>query len=105
MSKNNLWWHIISISCGLYWLAHSSIRPVIGLFADRQGATEMEIGVLLGVYALFPFFIAIPIGGLVNANNKIYLLKIGSWLMIGSGVLYYFSNSFWLILLAQTVAG
>lgn len=99
------WSLIISLSCGLYWLAHSTVRPMIALYAHSMGALEWEIGVLLGIYALFPFFLAIPIGGIVNSFDKIKLLRFGSWLMIASGLLYLLPASFWTLLIAQVVAG
>lgn len=99
------WSLIISISCGLYWLAHSTVRPIIALYANSIGATEWEIGILLGIYAFFPFFLAIPIGGLVNTIEKVTLLRIGAWLMVVSGFLYLLAADFWILLLAQTVAG
>ncbi|RCW77251.1 MFS transporter [Saliterribacillus persicus] len=99
------WALIISISCGLYWLAHSTIRPIISLYANNNGATDWEIGIILGIYAFFPFFLAIPIGGLVSTFDKNKLLQIGAWLMVVSAGLYIISNSFWMLLIAQTVAG
>ncbi|WP_017728906.1 MFS transporter [Halalkalibacterium ligniniphilum] len=104
LSKSN-WWLFVSVSCGLYWFAHSITRPVIALYANSTGATEWEIGILLGIYAFFPFFLAIPIGGLVNAVGKVTLLRIGAWLMVVSAVLYVLSVNIWVLLIAQFVAG
>ncbi len=104
LSKNN-WWFFVSVSCGLYWFAHSITRPVIALYANSTGATEWEIGVLLGIYAFFPFFLAIPIGGLVKTIGKISLLRIGAWLMVASAILYVLSVNIWILLIAQFVAG
>ena len=96
---------LISISCGLYWFAFSMIRTIIALYANANGATEWEIGVLLGVYAVFPFLLAIPVGGLIHRMDKVKLLRFGVLLMACSGGIYIFANQFWILLVAQIVAG
>lgn len=96
---------LISISCGLYWFAFSMIRTIIALYANANGASEWEIGIILGVYAVFPFVLAIPVGGLIHNMDKVKLLRFGVLLMAGSGILYIFANHFWILLIAQVIAG
>lgn len=99
---NFIW---VSISCGLYWFAFSLTRPIITLYAASLGLQGLSIGIVLAVYALLPMIAAIPGGFLADRFGRSTVLRIGSFMMLGSGLLYWISDGAWTLALAQLLAG
>ncbi|WP_018750054.1 MFS transporter [Paenibacillus sanguinis] len=100
--RNFIW---VSISCGLYWFAFSLTRPIITLYAASLGLQGLAIGAVLAVYALLPMLAAIPGGFIADRFGRTTVLRIGSFMMLGSGLLYWISDGPWTLALAQLLAG
>ncbi|TSB47381.1 MFS transporter [Alkalicoccobacillus porphyridii] len=98
-------WLFISICCGLYWFAHSLTRPVIALYGLSFGASELQIGLILAIYAVVPLLLAIPIGGYIKKVGAEVLFRWGAWLMCISAILYLLSMEVSILIVAQIVAG
>lgn len=100
--RNFIW---VSISCGLYWFAFSLTRPIITLYAASLGLQGLSIGIVLAVYALLPMLAAIPGGFIADRFGRSNVLRVGSFMMLGSGLLYWISGGPWTLALAQLLAG
>ncbi|WP_059050082.1 MFS transporter [Paenibacillus senegalimassiliensis] len=100
--RNFIW---VSISCGLYWFAFSLTRPIITLYAASLGLHGLSIGIVLAVYALLPMLAAIPGGFIADRFGRSTVLRVGSFMMLGSGLLYWISGGPWSLALAQLLAG
>lgn len=100
--RNFIW---VSISCGLYWFAFSLTRPIITLYAASLGLQGLSIGIVLAVYALLPMLAAIPGGFIADRFGRSTVLRAGSFMMLGSGLLYWISSGPWTLALAQLLAG
>mgnify|MGYP001175584359 FL=1 len=98
-------WFWVSLSCGLYWFAHSMTRPVIALYGADLGLTPSRISAILTVYAFVPMLLAIPGGSLADALGRIRVLRWGALLMVLSGCLYAAGRTFEMLLAAQLLAG
>jgi len=98
-------WVFILFSGLLYWLAHSLTRPLIALHAQSLGMTEAEIGMVVGVYAVLPFLLAIPSGGIADKIGRVKVLRFGSVLMLLSGAFYMLSSNIYFLFVGQIFAG
>ncbi|QDP39490.1 MFS transporter [Radiobacillus deserti] len=80
-------------------------RPLIPLLASQLGASVAEIGVIVALYPLFPFFLAIKMGQIVDRAG--YKRPIVASTFVGAlAILLPFVNaSIWSILLSQILAG
>ncbi|MGP0584651.1 MFS transporter [Paenibacillus timonensis] len=102
MHRNFIW---ISLSCGLYWFAFSLTRPIIALYASSLGLQSAAIGMVLAVYALLPMLAAIPGGFIADRFGRTTVLRVGSVMMLLSGLLYGISAGPWTLAIAQLIAG
>lgn len=100
--RNFIW---VSISCGLYWFAFSLTRPIITLYAASLGLQGLSIGIVLAVYALLPMIAAIPGGFIADRFGRTTVLRVGSFMMLISGLLYWASGGPWTLAFAQLLAG
>ncbi|OMP66258.1 MFS transporter [Domibacillus epiphyticus] len=105
LSKSDNMWLYILLSGLFYWLAHSLTRPIIALYAQSLDISEVNIGFVVGIYAVLPFFLAIPGGGIADAIGRVKVLRIGALLMFISGLLYMSAFNIYLLIIAQIVAG
>jgi MFS family permease len=103
MTKNP--WFIILVSGLFYWLAHSLTRPLIALYALSLGISEVKIGFVVGIYAVLPFLLAIASGGMADSIGRVKVLRVGTILMLVSGIFYMISTTIYLLMIAQIIAG
>ncbi|MER1998544.1 MAG: MFS transporter, partial [Lysinibacillus sp.] len=97
-------WVLIFIGL-FYWLAHSLTRPLIAVHAQNIGLQEIEIGLIIAIYAILPFFLAIPSSKYVQRFGEVRTLRWSAYCMLLSGVCYSFSQGIVVLLLAQMFAG
>ncbi|MEH7493153.1 MFS transporter [Neobacillus niacini] len=103
MTKNP--WFVILFSGLFYWLAHSLTRPLIALYAQSLGISEVKIGFIVGIYAVLPFLLAIASGGMADSIGRVKVLRIGTILMLVSGIFYMIATNIYLLMIAQIIAG
>jgi len=58
--------YLIVLTCVLNYTAFFGCRVAVSLYALNLGATQLEIGVLVSLYALCPMFIAVHVGKLAD---------------------------------------
>ncbi|ROV68078.1 MFS transporter [Streptomyces globisporus] len=63
--------------------AVSMARPAVSYRALALGAEETAVGVIAGVYALFPLFVAVPLGRRTDHGRCAPLLPLGALLISG----------------------
>lgn len=73
--------------------AVSMARPAVSYRALALGADERAVGVIAGVYALLPLFVAVPLGRRTDQGRCAPLLPIGVVLIAGGCVLSGIANS------------
>ncbi|WP_461056616.1 MFS transporter [Streptomyces pseudoechinosporeus] len=73
--------------------AVSMARPAVSYRALALGADERAIGVIAGVYALLPLFVAVPLGRRTDQGRCAPLLPIGVVLIAGGCALSGTANS------------
>lgn len=73
--------------------AVSMARPAVSYRALALGADERAIGVIAGVYALLPLFVAVPLGRRTDQGRCAPLLPIGVVLIAGGCALSGVANS------------
>ncbi|WP_172385525.1 MFS transporter [Streptomyces sp. MNP-20] len=72
---------VISFSCAQ--AAVSMARPAVSYRALALGADERAVGVIAGVYALLPLFVAVPLGRRTDHGRCAPLLLLGVALIAG----------------------
>lgn len=100
----NKQWLLILIGL-FYWLAHSLTRPLIAVYAQNLALQELEIGIIIAVYAILPFLLAIPSSKYVSRFGEVRILRWSACFMLLSGFCYSLSSGIMLLLLAQIFAG
>ncbi|GAA2624625.1 MFS transporter [Streptomyces vastus] len=73
--------------------AVSMARPAVSYRALALGADERAVGVIAGVYALLPLFVAVPLGRRTDQGRCAPLLPIGVVLIAGGCALSGIANS------------
>ncbi|MGI5199296.1 MFS transporter [Streptomyces sp. CA-288835] len=73
--------------------AVSMARPAVSYRALALGADEAAVGVIAGVYALLPLFVAVPLGRRTDQGRCAPLLPIGVVLIAGGCALSGVANS------------
>src|SRR5215210_6666546 len=96
---------IILILCTISFVSSKGFRVATTLFAAELGAGPLAIGVLFGLWGLFPFLLSIYAGRLADRFDNRLLMVYG---LIGFTVglaLPYFVSEIWALGVAAAVGG
>ncbi|WP_435215133.1 MFS transporter [Streptomyces sp. bgisy034] len=85
--------------------AVSMARPAVSYRALALGADERAIGVIAGVYALLPLFVAVPLGRRTDQGRCAPLLPVGVVLISGGCALSGLADSLWAMAVWSGVMG
>ncbi|MGC9537883.1 MFS transporter [Streptomyces sp. UG1] len=85
--------------------AVSMARPAVSYRALALGADERAIGVIAGVYALLPLFVAVPLGRRTDHGRCAPLLPVGVVLISGGCALSGLANTLWAMAIWSGVMG
>ncbi|WP_165874207.1 MFS transporter [Rubrobacter taiwanensis] len=96
---------VLALVAGLYWVAHSMLRPLIAPYALTLGASPLTAGLAVGAFSLLPSLLAIATGFLGDFFGNRRLLQFGSAGMVASGVLLVLLDGPGLLILSQVIAG
>ncbi|WP_274364989.1 MFS transporter [Paenibacillus thermotolerans] len=94
----------ISVFYLLLYLGMGAVSPFMSLFLDEQGFNGSEIGIILAAGSLTGI-VAQPIFGLINDASKDYrtLLKVSTLLSAFAVFGFFFSHSFWPIIVTAII--
>ncbi len=81
------------------------IAPLLPEIEDRVGASEAELGIALGAYALPILFVSLPFGRLADTRGRRPLLLGGLMLTVVGSVLIAVAPSLGLLVLGRAVQG
>lgn len=102
---NRGWLLRLVIAFGFAQGAVSMARPAVSYRALALGADERAIGVIAGVYALLPLFVAVPLGRRTDHGRCAPLLPVGVVLISGGCALSGIANSLWAMAIWSGVMG
>lgn len=85
--------------------AVSMARPAVSYRALALGADERAIGVIAGVYALLPLFVAVPLGRRTDHGRCAPLLPVGVVLISGGCAMSGLADSLWAMAVWSGVMG
>ncbi|MEU8846833.1 MFS transporter [Streptomyces sp. NPDC048564] len=85
--------------------AVSMARPAVSYRALALGADERAIGVIAGVYALLPLFVAVPLGRRTDHGRCAPLLPVGVVLISGGCAMSGLADSLWAMAIWSGVMG
>ncbi|MFF9089301.1 MFS transporter [Streptomyces sp. NPDC014991] len=102
---NRGWLLRLVIAFGCAQGAVSMARPAVSYRALTLGADERAVGVIAGVYALLPLFVAVPLGRRTDHGRCAPLLPAGVALVAGGCVLSALAGSLWAMALGSGVMG
>ncbi|MEU6147130.1 MFS transporter [Streptomyces sp. NPDC047081] len=103
--RNRGWLLRLVIAFGFAQGAVSMARPAVSYRALALGADERAIGVIAGVYALLPLFVAVPLGRRTDHGRCAPLLPAGVILIAGGCALSGTANSLWTMAIWSGVMG
>jgi MFS family permease len=102
---NRGWLLRLVIAFGFAQGAVSMARPAVSYRALALGADERAVGVIAGVYALLPLFVAVPLGRRTDHGRCAPLLPVGVVLISGGCALSGVADSLWAMALWSGVMG
>ncbi|MFD0438542.1 MFS transporter [Streptomyces chartreusis] len=102
---NRGWLLRLVIAFSLAQGAVSMARPAVSYRALALGADERAIGVIAGVYALLPLFVAVPLGRRTDHGRCAPLLPVGVVLISGGCALSGLAGSLWAMAVWSGVMG
>lgn len=80
-------------------------QPFFALYAAELGASTFAIGAMVTLKALFPLFIAMPAGQLIDTLGPVRMLQAGSVLLLAGLVCMVLATGLWLLALSQVLLG
>ena len=101
---NNKIWLIIAINL-FHQTAIYGTRPIIPMLAHQLGLGAFEIGLLASMFSIFPFFMAIKVGILVDKWGTKWPIIIGTIGVTTALVLPFLMPSIPILYLSQILAG
>src|SRR5512139_2279173 len=79
--------------------------PTLPIYLSRLGSTEVEIGILIGIFTVSAFLLRPFIGrALLKTPEKNFMI-IGALLYIFISVAYIFAPPFWPFLIVRLIQG
>lgn len=81
------------------------VIPILPLLIDRTGGDPFLVGVVISVFSLFQFLFSPILGRLSDKYGRRPILILTSFINSISYFLIFFSQIFWVILLARVIAG
>ncbi|MFC8516923.1 MFS transporter [Streptomyces sp. NPDC057257] len=103
--RNRGWLLRLVIAFGFAQGAVSMARPAVSYRALALGADERAVGVIAGVYALLPLFVAVPLGRRTDHGRCAPLLPAGVILIAGGCAFSGLANSLWTTAIWSGVMG
>ena len=98
-------WTLLSLGCLCYWIATQALRPMVALRLADLGSGDALIGVILGLFSLATFALALPGGRLMDNFGLRRALLAGSAGMVVTGLAFAFSTLVWQVAAVLIVAG
>ncbi len=95
----------MGLGAALMFTAFFMTGTLAPLFGVKLGASPAAIGVVISAAFLFPFFLAVPVGTVVDAIGPKPMLLLGTSLLAIAPVVVVVMPSFSSLLLAQVLAG
>ncbi|MCI2256685.1 MFS transporter [Domibacillus sp. PGB-M46] len=94
MKKRRQFHSYIFFTCtALYMVSIAGSRPLIPLYANKLGASHMEVGILVSLFSFLPLFVSIPFGKVIDRvgikKPLIASILLGSVSLI---ILFLFGN-------------
>ena len=94
MKKRRQFHSYILFTCtALYMVSIAGSRPLIPLYANKLGASHMEVGILVSLFSFLPLFVSIPFGKVIDRvgikKPLIASILLGSVSLI---ILFLFGN-------------
>jgi MFS family permease len=96
---------IIQALYTLQFLRFGILFPLVPLFAEQIGAGPSMIGFIVGMFSLLAFFLAIPMGRLVDRYGIKRLLGLGVFCNIVGGGVLLGTDTVGELFLVQTISG
>lgn len=90
---------------GIFFTIVGLANPFFPLLAAELGASTLAIGMMVTLKALFPIFIALPSGQLIDTIGPVRMLQIGSLSLFGSMLATVFATGLFLLALSQILLG
>lgn len=96
---------VLSVGAALLFTAYFMTVTLAPLFGVALGASPAAIGVVISAAYLFPFFLAIPVGAVVDAIGPKPMLIVGTGLLASAPVWVAVSPSLAGLVALQVLAG
>ncbi len=95
---------LVAAQVGLHGCLNG-MRMAVPLLAMREAQSAAVIGLLLAMFAAFPFVLAIPIGRLVDRRGYHLPVRLGATLALSGAAVAAFSSQVWALGVAAALVG
>src|SRR4030042_5014873 len=84
-------------------IAYHILIPTLPIYLSRLGSTEVEIGILIGIFAVSSLILRPLVGkALLNIPEKNFMIT-GALLFVLTSVAYLWAPPFWPILIVRVI--
>ncbi|GGB48220.1 MFS transporter [Lentibacillus populi] len=96
---------LIVLLTSTFMFSIAGSRPLIPLYADNLGASNILIGLIVALFSFLPLFVSVKIGKIVDEIGSKRFLKLG--LLMGgiSLIIPFFINNLYGVFISQISAG
>ena len=96
---------VICVAISLVFVGNGMIAPMVPLYSVSLGASPALVGLFVAAAFLFPLFLAVPAGALVDQHGTKKLMLLGTILLAGSPFLVTLLPGYASLALLQVIGG
>lgn len=96
---------ILFVTGLLYWCSMASLLPTLPLYLDRIGATKLQIGIVMGGFAIGLLLFRPFLGRLADERGRKIVLLIGTLIAAAAPISYLFVKSIPLLIVLRAFHG
>ncbi|MDV2885514.1 MFS transporter [Alkalihalophilus pseudofirmus] len=96
---------LIFICTSLFMFSLIGSRPLIPIYSNHLGATNLQIGAIIALFSLLPLFMAIPLGKLIDRIGSKTPLVVSVLIASLSLVIPYFLSTLLGVYISQVLSG
>lgn len=96
---------LVLIAFSLNFLRYGMIFPLVPLLARDLNASPAMIGIVVGAFGLFSFFLSAPIGGIIDRVGTKRIIIIGVLCNIASSLLLLRATHILILIVSQVLGG
>ena len=105
MARRNAIFALVSAAMFIDMMMYTLVVPILPIYSKSLGADQFTVGVIFGVFSVALLLCGIPLGMLSDRIGRRPLMVAGMFLMGLATIVFTFSGSLYMLILARIVQG